>query len=377
MNKVIAARTALVLEQPFFGALALKLEVVEDPSCETAWVDGRTLGFNPAFVESLQHKEVVGLVAHEVMHCAMGHPWRRDGRDSKKWNAACDFAINSVLGESGFSIPEGALRDPTFDGKAAEWIYDRMPSGDDGQDGQQGGQGGQGDQNQPDQPSDQPGEVRDAPPDSAADATTEADWQQAVQQAAKVAKGRGELPGALDEFAKEAKRSRVDWKSVLRRFVQQAARADYSWTRPNPRFVAHGLYMPSLRSEEMGEIIVAVDTSASIDTVLLEQFAGEIVGIVEDLKPERLRVIYCDRHVHKVDEFERGDPIEIRAVGRGGTDLRPPFHTVDALGVAPACFIYLTDLDGTFPDHEPAYPVLWATDNKTRTAPFGEVVYCQ
>ena len=94
LKKLITARVSLVLDQPFFGALALSLPPKEDTTCDTAWTDGRSLGYNPAFVESLTHAELTGLIAHEVMHCAMGHPWRRDARDPKQFNVACDLAIN-------------------------------------------------------------------------------------------------------------------------------------------------------------------------------------------------------------------------------------------------------------------------------------------
>src|SRR5215472_313192 len=95
--KLTAARTSLVLEQPFFGSLALSLTFVEDPSCETGWINGRELGYNSSFIDSLSHDQVTAFVAHEIMHCAMGHPWRRDGREFKKWNQACDKAINENL----------------------------------------------------------------------------------------------------------------------------------------------------------------------------------------------------------------------------------------------------------------------------------------
>jgi hypothetical protein len=52
LQKLTAARIDLVCDQPFFGSLALSLKLVEDTTCETAWTDGRSLGYNPAFIES-------------------------------------------------------------------------------------------------------------------------------------------------------------------------------------------------------------------------------------------------------------------------------------------------------------------------------------
>lgn len=378
-QKIQAARTALILDQPFFGALALRLAVLEQEGCGTAWTDGRTLGYDPAFVNRLTADEVLGLIAHEVMHCAGGHPWRRDGREMRQWNVACDHAINHVLVEAGFRLPQGALRDPQYLGKSAEWIYARLPA-QTPQDGSGDGQGDRVGVSSPDGQPSSPGvpgtgacDVRDASPDAAEDGVTEADWQQAVQQAALAAKSRGLLPASLARLAEQMAQPKVDWRSVLHRFVQQAARNDYSWRTPNTRHLARGFYLPSLRSEEVGPIAVAIDTSGSIDGVVLSQFAAELRSVVDDVKPTRVSVIYCDAKVHRVDTFERDDVVELKPVGGGGTDFRPALLAAEALDEPPVCIIYLTDLMGTFPTAAPEMPVLWASTSRTQ-APFGETM---
>src|SRR5690242_20345889 len=120
MKRVQIARSTLLLDQPFFGVLALGLELTEDATCKTAWTNGQSLGFSPAFVDTLTDDELKGLIAHEVMHCACGHPWRRDARDHTRWNEAADYAINAVLRDAGFALPSGALLDASYDGKWAE-----------------------------------------------------------------------------------------------------------------------------------------------------------------------------------------------------------------------------------------------------------------
>jgi predicted metal-dependent peptidase len=364
MKKLLQARTALVLESPFFGALALRLRLQEDASHATGWTDGKSIGYSPAFVEGLTHAEATGFLAHEVMHVASGHPWRRDGRERQRWNKACDYAINGTLQAAGFTLPTGALLSDDFTGKPAEWIYDRLPAEDGEGNGTGSGNGGSGGDPQP-------GEVRDAPAEDAA-APSEEEWRQAVQQAANVARARGSLPGALDRFAKEAAAPSVNWRSVLARFLQASAKADFSWTRPNVRHLARGLYLPAMRSEEMGRIAVAVDVSGSVDAVLLAQFAAEINAIARELQPEAVDVLYCDARMQKRESFERGEEIQLHACGGGGTDFRPVFEALED-GEPPVALVYLTDLDGRFPVQAPEFPVLWgATSN--RAAPFGELV---
>lgn len=372
-KKLMGARTALVLDQPFFGVLALQLALKEDTTQETAWVDGETLGYNPAFVESLSHAELLGIVAHEVMHCAAGHPWRRDAREPKRWNEACDFAINQLLVESGFTLPGDALLDATYAGKSAEWIYDRLPApppesqgGD--EDGPESGEDESGD-GQAQKPSSL-GEVRDCPTESE---KSEAEWAQSVQQAAAAAKARGALPGGAERFASDAVAPKVDWRSALRRFVQQCSSSDYAWTRPNRRYLAQGLYLPSLHSETLGSIAIAIDTSGSIDQVLLDQFRAEVQTIADEMRPSRVHVLYCDAQVNRQDVFERDDVIEFNPAGGGGTDFCPVFDELEKLEEPPVCLVYLTDLEGSFPEITPDVETLWVTTGTT-IAPFGETI---
>ena len=115
--RIARQRTELVLSQPFFGALALRLAVREDPSAKTFWVDGETMGYNPAYLESLSDLEVRGVVAHEVLHVANGHCWRQGARDPNRWNDACDYAINPIVVSAGMVLPKGALIDPALYGE--------------------------------------------------------------------------------------------------------------------------------------------------------------------------------------------------------------------------------------------------------------------
>jgi predicted metal-dependent peptidase len=364
LRRIQSARTTLLLDNPFFGVLALQLHIKEDDSCDTAWTDGMSMGFSPAFVATLSQDELVAVLAHEVMHCACGHMWRRDSRDMQKWNMAADYAINPILQAANFKLPANCLLNQQFAGQSAEWIYDRLPAG------QQQGQGqGQG------QPDNGMGEVRDAPSDSQ---STEADWQQMTRQAAKMAQAQGKLPAGMARSILEQTEPKVDWRSALRRYVQETCKADYSWTKPNSRYMVSGLYLPALHSVAMGRIVVAVDTSGSIDDVLLAQFAAEVQTIADELQPSSITVYYCDSHINHMDTFERGEAVTITPHGGGGTAFEPVFEAVAASGEEPAVLVYLTDLDGSFPNDAPDYPVIWcqAARGYKTDVPFGDLIAC-
>lgn len=364
-RKLMQARVNLIMNRPFFSALVLRLPLLEDRTAKSMWTDSRVIAYNPSAVEKWTVHEVEGVLCHEVLHVTNGHCWRRGRRDSEKWNRACDYAINPIVVEAKMRLPEGALDDPRFHGKSAEEIYAALPdSPPDGGGGKDNGSGsGAG-----------CGEVRDDPGKDRTEA--QANWELAVRHAATQAKARGKLPETLERAVEEILRPKIDWKSVLRRFVQQNARSDYSWSFPNRRYLAQGLYLPAVRSEEMPPIVVAVDTSGSIGKKELSSFSSEIAAIVSETRPETTHVLYCDAMVHRTEEFGPDDLIELKPIGGGGTDFRPAFTWVDENGVAPACMIYLSDLDGAFPERPPEFPVLWVSTTKDE-APFGETVFLE
>jgi len=416
--KLTKIRVRLLLGQPFFGTLALRLKLVPG-SLPTMATDGSKIVYNPAFVDQLNPAELEGTLAHEVMHCALGHHCRRGERDPEIWNRAADFAINPILLANGFSLPAGALIEPSFANLSAEEIYARLiqKTGGDGAAPKQtpqrtnpgrgaaGGQqqnpgcvpsnsssgctprpnsshSGQADRQVAASGSIQPGrfgEVMDAsdeqgrPASPAEQRRQEHEWSIAAEQALRAAKVCGHDPLGVDRPLAESRQSQQDWRAILRDFVAAAAPSDYRWTPPNRRHVASGLYLPSVERRGLGKIVVAVDTSGSIGKIELEQFAGEISAISEETLPEAIHVVYCDAAVQSWQEFMASEPVRLELKGGGGTDFRPVFDWVDKNGVEPVCLIYLTDLCcDSFPE-APHYPVLWVTDSR-RTAPLGETI---
>jgi predicted metal-dependent peptidase len=358
LERLRKARMELVLSQPFFGVLALSVGLEVSTAHQTAATNGTRTVFNPAFVETLTQDEVIGVMAHEVLHCANGHPWRRDARDPHGWNIACDLAINPIILDAGLRLPAGHLRDRAMDGKSAEWIYGQLLTLKVKVLQGRPGAGGT--------------DVEDGEPGEAA--TAIAEWAEKVKQAANSAQAYGKLPLGCERFVDQATRPRVDWRAALRRFVQTSAREDYSWSQPNRRYLSQGLYLPALISERVGPVAVVVDTSGSIDSVVLNQFAAELRAIVEDVRPVRTHVFYADCEVHRMDTYDPDEPIVMQPVGGGGTAFGPALDAAEALEEPPCCLVYLTDLDGAHRATAPSMPLLWVTTNPAMTAPYGEIV---
>jgi len=105
-QKLSRARVQLLLSQPFFGTLCLRLKLVPVPSFPTMATDGQRIVYNPAFVEKLTPSELEGVLAHEVMHLALSHHCRRGERDAQLWNQATDYAVNPILINNGITLPK-------------------------------------------------------------------------------------------------------------------------------------------------------------------------------------------------------------------------------------------------------------------------------
>ena len=367
-EKMTKARSALVLEDPFFGTLVLRLTPKADPSCETLWTDGAALGFSPDFVDRLSFDELKGSLRHEVLHCALAHHARRGDRDAERWNIAADYATNALL-RGRATLPAGALDNPAFDGLAVEDIYSKLPRPYPTQ-APNPDPGGSGEVRDPAE-----GDAAGTTPSPAELARSVAEWQIAVAQAAQAAKNAGKLPADMAREIDRVVNPRLPWREILRRFIDRAARTNYSWLPPNRRHVYAGRYFPSARAERLREIAVAVDTSGSIDAETLARFAAELSAIAAEIGAG-LTVIYCDARIQRVETYTREDlPLTLNPAGGGGTDFRPVFeHLASRAEDAPACLIYLTDLWGTFPDFEPDYPVLWAATRDAQDAPWGETL---
>ncbi len=372
---VRAARSALVLGRDaraaFFASLALRLVPQEDWTCPTIETDGRVLAYNPGFVAGLAPDERIGVLVHEVLHVALAHPFRRGSREPARWNLACDLAINPLLLDVGYTLPLGRVvpgegNYPQLPrGKSAEEYYALLGSGpEEGiPSGESPDPGGCGGVREPGNGS--PSEVRDA----------EAECQAAVAQAEQTARTRGELPGGLARTVDTQIRPPADWKAILRAFVATQARNDFSWSRPNRRYLAQGLYLPGLRSEELGDVVLAVDTSGSVGTQELGLFATEVNAVLEAYDCT-VTVLFHDTAVQKIQTWQSCDgPLSLDPVGGGGTSHLCVFDWLASSGVEPACLICLTDLETSFPSDPPLVPVLWAVVGDTRTEPpFGSHV---
>jgi predicted metal-dependent peptidase len=278
-------------------------------------------------------------------------------------------------------LPEGALIDSRYDNMSAEAIYNVLAKEKQEQDKQKpqdSGDGtGKGDKQQQPSPKkgESMGEVQDAPVQSEAELIqAEAQAKQELAQAIQIAKQQGNLPAGIERIVNEILKPRIAWQEVLARFIDQVAKSDYSFSKPNVRYLSSGFILPSLYNLEVGEIVLIVDTSGSIDIKLLNLFAGEMQEVCSTTNTP-IRVLYVNNRFQGEQIIEPDDTFKLNAKGGGGTDFRPGFEYMEKEGITPKAVVYFTDMACSSFPAEPEYPILWGKYGSCRQEPpFGEVI---
>jgi predicted metal-dependent peptidase len=402
-TKLTAARTRLILDKPFLGALVLRLPMQSAKSewCPTTATDARAFYYNPDYIQGLSMEETQFMLAHEALHCALSHFARRQHRVRHKWDLACDYAINPLLIDDGLKPPPNALHMPLYKGMTAEEIYPLLDEDDQSetldehaydQDDESGGshtgmtekdlkdrdgsqveqpQGareGEGDQARGDG---EEGAGRPQPLTPDEQETLNVQWQQRMAGAAQQAMQHGKLGGELARMIDHLLQPQLPWRMLLARYMTAIARDDYSYMRPSRR--EGDFILPTLRSHQL-DVVVAVDTSGSIKDVEIEEFIDEIDALKGQVRA-RITLLPCDAQLcegapwvfEPWEEFRR--PSEIS--GGGGTSFLPVFGWIDAGGVQPDLLVYFTDAQGDFPPSEPNYPVIWLVKGRAKV-PWGQ-----
>lgn len=398
-TKLAAARTKLILDKPFLGALVLRLpmEVAPEDWCPTTATDARKFYYNPEFIDCLSLDETQFVLAHEALHCALSHFARRQHRRKLHWDMACDYAINPLLMSDGLKAPPGSLYLPQFKGMTAEEIYPCLDEKDDEQpldnhvydkDNSKGSGSSKTEkdlsteQAQTSNPADQSqqeqtpesgqggaGAPEPLTPDEAE--TLNIQWQQRLAGAAQQAMQAGKLGGEMARMVDHLLQPQLPWRLLLARYMTVTARDDFSYTRPSRR--EGDFILPSLRSNQV-ELVVALDTSGSIH----EQEMGEFLAEVNALKGQiraRVTLLACDSQLAQEAPwmFEAWDEFKLpeKITGGGGTSFKPVFEWLEKQGQPPDLLVYFTDAEGAFPEREPSYPVIWLVKGKRKT-PWGQ-----
>ncbi len=361
--------TQLIVEHPFFGMFLSSTNIFKEKSIKTAATDGLHIFYNPDFLAQLEDEEIKGVLLHEVLHMVYSHclKKRRGIRQQKKWNIAADFAINWEIDEmdkKNIKLPHKIeidgkpfeiYLDPKYKNMYVEQIYDLLPD--------EICNGGDGFDVHIDMPEDE-------------DKQQELEDRIIASYEISKQEKEGKMPAGILRAIEAIRKSRVPWTRVFHRYVGTAlAREDYSYSQPNRRFIGEDLYLPSLLSQKLGTIAIAVDTSGSVGQNELTAMAGELKKI--SALVSEVIVMSCDAKVHSFEVIRDMSNFQkaVKAIkGGGGTDFRPPFEMLKQKRIIPEIMIYMTDGHGTFPvKKDVKYPTIWLMTTEVK-GPFGMTI---
>jgi len=434
-KKLRRARSMLIMgvgDEPFFGSIALGLELVPNSFIDSARTNGIDLQYNPGWIDTLDIEETMALFEHEVFHVGLKHPRlirelsQEPDFDNDCFQKACDQPINERLIKKGRKMPGTPFYDPQYDGMSALRVYRllleekkqtlaqskmALPC-QNGTHSKNGNQGEDGHTQGKDENQNSNGHVQSADENQTPDdkfqsdpaqsggvfplidkkfelvdmnklEDAERDFKVKITNAARVIEkthGIGDPP----EFVKEIIEANIGpqrtYQDELMDLIELITRDDYSWGRPNIKY--GDVYIPSLYEKKALELVVGMDTSGSVSDAELKIYGGEVSGILQEFEGIEVIVIYHSTRVTHVERFSADDlPIELKPMVRGGTCYLDTFKEVKRQGLDPIVMLYFTDLwvgRDNYPRKHPDYPVYWLNTAgkgvRYSTPPFGEVI---
>jgi predicted metal-dependent peptidase len=386
----------------------------------TAYTDGVNKRYSKPFIEKiLSEAKLRGLVLHENLHVALKQiPRGKDmfKEDKQIANMAADFVVNDIIknitgkvaggSESIVELPDGALYDSFFHNWSMREVYNYIRKENPNRQKPKGGSG--------DEPTNTKGDGdEDSSPrgggtiyangkpydmDGGDGGFDEHDWESYVEGlsdeerkdlADKIDRAlreggmlAGRMGGKMPRQISDLLEPKVDWREALREFVSSTMKGkdEYTWRKMSKRHMANDIYLPSMENETIGEVVVAIDTSGSIGTKELTEFATELASIVDVISPDAVRVIWWDYDVHGEQLFKPEHYKDIawllKPLGGGGTRVGCVNTYINEKKINAECLIVFTDgyvesdIEWTV-----SFPTLWMiTQNKALVVPSGKKV---
>jgi predicted metal-dependent peptidase len=365
-DKISSAKAKLLVEYPLFGTIASKIKIIQNDDIQAFKSDGTTLEYNSDFFSEISLAEMEFVFANGAMHASLAHESRKNGRSGWLWQLSTDYAVNDMLVENGMERPYQAHYSKRFHGLYAEEIYSELKDdilrdeleyeADDVDDIQK----------ENNQESESTEEIQQD------DLVSEELFEEFAKAVLETEEKRGELPSSIDRFFDLESNGKIDWRDELRTALERFHKDDYTQMPPNKKFLHLGFYLPSSVSQRF-KLVVAVDSSGSVDDELLSEFLSELNFLMSTIPSYEINLLVCDEKIRSHKVFYSGDILEANVEGGGATDFRPVFDFIEDEIEDTKLLLYFSDLDGTFPNEAPFYDVKWIAPKELKV-PFGEVI---
>jgi predicted metal-dependent peptidase len=366
-ESILAKARFRLLKHRFFGSMLLTMKMSSVPGLKTYATDGISIFYDPfVVVNEKTVRMAVASLLHEVLHKILMHFLRVGKYEKRKWNLACDYAINPIVKDEGFDEIETEkefVYQPAFAKMSAEQIYQLLTD---------------------EQAQSPVANHLLTPLSKKGEPLTESEIkdlqlniESQIINANEAHKEYGLKSSTLKELVASLKKNKIQWENKLFRLIKGNHPEDYTWSRPNRRYLHAGLYLPSVEKRSVGNIYIWPDSSGSMGKKELVAIATELTYILKIVKPLKTVVVHCDAKIHKVVEYDPSDsPEGFEFVGRGGTDPKPFFEFVNQQSEV-HCAICMTDMGFDHNIPQPRYPVLWLSTVAKQQPPFGELIEIQ
>lgn len=348
-------------DSAFLSTILFSLDFEWNDSIRTADVDGVLLRINQHWFMQMPEGARVGLLAHEAWHVGFKHMIRGANLDHKRFGKAADYVINNMLLATGYELPANGLWDIQYADMSTEQVYALLPVSD-------------------------PADPYDVDiiyePDADPEISDELDEKitdiliKAAQQSKMQNDKPGTIPGEIEILIEQKINPKLAWNVILQNYMAGYAKEDYSFSKPNRRYFPD-YYLPSMYSDSLDSIAVAIDTSISVSDEELAMFLAEIEDIRVTLHPKETTIVGFDTKINVNITLTENDSIEdVVLVGRGGTSLHPVFRYFESK--PPTVLIVFSDLECPKIQHAPDFDVIWICVNNPRASVnFGELIHLE
>lgn len=361
----------------FLTTILFSLKIQWDINMEKPGVNvnGEYIKIHPDYWESLSLPQQISVLAHEAWHVALEHVVNIEmpGINRERYQEAADQVVNNLLQQASYELPPEAICDSQYKNMSTMQVYSQImknnpPNNNDNNNGGNGGginndiaspEGGTGFDNLQ--------QLKNKIQDMNIKANTMA--QMSGDKA-------GDLPGELELKIDEILNPKLDWRTLLQKYFAAFVKEDYSFQRPNRRFMPD-FYLPGLHGEGLGHIGVAYDTSGSVYESEFAAFMTESDDIRETLKPKLTSAVDFDTTIKHVHKLTADQPMrELPFSGRGGTNLTCVFDHFNKTENRPDVLIVFSDLECHPREEEPPYPVIWVCiNNPDAEVKFGKLIH--
>ena len=355
-DRISKVKSSLIIEQPYFGSIASSLKPLLNEDIKTFLSTSTNFEYNDDYINSLNNEELAFTLTNAAMHQAFLHESRIDNRMQWLWVLASDYAINCLLVNNGLEFPDGVNYDERFDDMSAEAIYATL-------------------ENEIDNEEHNPDQVSQIKFEQEQEKELEQneqiqDMQKELLQKAKL---QGDLPLGIEILVPNLFEGKISWEDELYNVIEEAIKFDYRLLPPNKRYLSQGIALPAL-SGSKAKVVIAIDSSGSIDGKVLSQFLSEVEAIMNTFKNYEIDLLIADAKVHEHHILYPGDELSYILKGGGGTNFEKTFEYIDENIDDVNLLLYFTDGFGKFPSSQSYFETVWVLSDNI-DMPFGKTIF--